>query len=93
MFVFIFLLVAELFNFILKLVKTEKIEDAIIVPVSVTYEKFPEEQIINDNGTMNSPGFFSQLRKLLKKRLGFVRVDFGHPFSVRVRFKHKNVTL
>ena len=67
------------------------LEDALLVPVSVNYEKIVEGNFINElTGEPKKPEtFMSALKGIwsaLTSHYGFVRVDFNQPFSLHVSY-------
>ena len=80
---FIYVL-AEILGLINKFVEEGEIEDAVVVPFSVNYEKLPESGVIGNYERKSLPGLLRSLWILIRKNFGFVRVNFGHPVSVRV---------
>jgi glycerol-3-phosphate O-acyltransferase 1/2 len=63
------------------------IDDAILVPVSVNYEKLVDGNFVNEQmGTPKQKETFgmamASIWKVLKKKFGLMRIDFNEPFSL-----------
>ena len=64
------------------------IDDAILVPVSVNYEKLVDGNFVNEQmGTPKKKESFgmamSSIWKILKSKYGQMRIDFNEPFSLK----------
>lgn len=64
------------------------IDDAILVPVSVNYEKLVDGNFVNEQmGTPKQQETFSMaiasIWKVLRMNFGLMRIDFNEPFSLR----------
>jgi glycerol-3-phosphate O-acyltransferase 1/2 len=64
------------------------IDDAILVPVSVNYEKLVDGNFVNEQmGTPKKQETFqmamASIWKVLKMNFGLMRIDFNEPFSLR----------
>lgn len=64
------------------------IDDAILVPVSVNYEKLVDGNFVNEQmGTPKQQETFSMaiasIWKILRMNFGLMRIDFNEPFSLR----------
>uniref|UniRef100_U5EQV3 Putative mitochondrial glycerol-3-phosphate acyltransferase gpat n=1 Tax=Corethrella appendiculata TaxID=1370023 RepID=U5EQV3_9DIPT len=79
----------------------KSIEDALIVPVSVNYEKLVDGNFINEQlGKKKKPESFtaaaSAIYKILKAKYGLMRIDFNEPFSLAElvnKFKQNSYSL
>lgn len=65
----------------------KSIEDALIVPVSINYEKLVDGNFVREQlGQKKVPESFSSaaaaIMKVLKARYGLMRIDFNEPFSL-----------
>jgi glycerol-3-phosphate O-acyltransferase 1/2 len=71
------------------------IEDAILVPVSVNYEKLVDGNFINEQmGTPKKKESFkvaiNSIWKILNSKFGLMRIDFNEPFSLKELVKAFN---
>jgi len=83
------LILAELLKVVYDIYEERDIEDAYIVPVSVSYDILPEDSTEWFSGRQQNKlyGIWSYLWKfvtLSKLGLGSSRINFGQPFSLRV---------
>lgn len=65
----------------------KSISDALIVPVSINYEKLVDGNFVREQlGQKKVPESFSSavaaIMKILKARFGLMRIDFNEPFSL-----------
>jgi hypothetical protein len=81
--------VGDILNVAIDVFKRKELEDAFIVPVSISYEKLPEQEIVEcaqiEPTECGSVGSLS-LWKLLRSSLGYARIDISQPFRLRVSF-------
>lgn len=80
-----------IFSVILEAFLDGTIEDALLVPVSVNYEKLVDGNFIREQ--LGQPKemetFGNAIRgiwKVLNSNYGMMRIDFNQPFSLRVRY-------
>lgn len=77
------------------------IDDAILVPVSVNYEKLVDGNFVNEQlGTPKKKESFraamASIWKVLNAKYGFMRIDFNEPFSLKElvkSFKERQVEI
>lgn len=79
-----------IFSVILETFLDGTIEDALLVPVSVNYEKlvdgnFVREQLGQPKEMETFGNAIRGIWKVLNSNYGMMRVDFNQPFSLRVR--------
>lgn len=80
--------VGETLNAVVDMFKNQEIEDAFIVPVSISYEKLPDEHMLEYSqieSIHHKHNTVTTLWKLLTGSFGYIRVDLSQPFRLRVR--------
>ena len=85
---FLLLLTGDILSTIVDMHKSKELEDAFIVPVSISYEKLPEQDMVERaqmEATQCQGAGILSLTKLLGSSLGFVRVDLSQPIRLKVR--------
>jgi glycerol-3-phosphate O-acyltransferase len=71
-----------------------EIEDAYIVPVNIAYEKLPEHcDTTPFTKSSFSVSILTKMFKYVRHGLGFIRVNFGQPFTLRVSTNNKTLSL
>lgn len=74
------------------------IKDAILVPVSINYEKLVDGNFVNEQlGQKKEAETFKQaissIWKIINSRFGLMRIDFNEPFSLKELVKSLNTTV
>lgn len=80
-----------IFSVVLDAFMDSTIEDALLVPVSINYEKlvdgnFIREQLGQPKEMETFGSAIKSIWQVLNRNYGMVRIDFNQPFSLRVRY-------
>lgn len=76
---------------VLEAVETGAVDDVLLIPISINYEKLPEDEIISRQlGVTKTPTVINTLRtvkRILNSNSGQARIDTHEPFSLKALVK------